>query len=80
LSTTEAPIRCRNLAHRVGDGGTLEVWLNWEPTTNRITMTVLDHGTHIECEIKDHTKALDAFHHPYAYLGEETAKIAEMFR
>jgi hypothetical protein len=56
------------LDHRSTDG--LEVTLLWEAETNRVTVGVFDtkSGDDFEIEV-DPSKALDAFHHPYAYAA-----------
>jgi len=56
------------LDHRSNDG--LEVTLLWEAETNRVTVIVFDAKSRDGFEIDvDPTRALDAFHHPYAYAA-----------
>ena len=56
------------LDHRSNDG--LDVTLLWEAETNRVKVTVFDaeSGDDFDIEV-DPAKALDAFHHPYAYAA-----------
>ncbi len=58
----------RELAQRVS--GTDEVLLLWDPESERVGLLVRDvasgAGFHIEVEPG---RALDAFHHPYAYVA-----------
>jgi len=57
----------KELAYRNQNG--LEVSLLWDPRSNEVSVEVIDHlddsGFHIP--IAGHL-ALDAFHHPYAYV------------
>jgi hypothetical protein len=54
------------LAHRSTDG--IEVSLYWSKRTNRVTIELVDWRVdeRLEFEVA-RDKALDAFHHPYAY-------------
>jgi hypothetical protein len=65
----------RELDHRSNDG--LEVTLLWEAETNRVKVTVFDaeSGDDFDIEI-DPAKALDAFHHPYAYAASSGIHFA----
>ena len=57
----------RELAQR--RAGTLEVALLWESNTNQVSLSVNDESTgdHFHLEIRPE-EAMDAFHHPYAYV------------
>jgi hypothetical protein len=64
--TTAEPYR--ELACRANDG--VEVVLFWHQVTNELTVTVSDERTGGYYEIPaDPDKALDVFHHPYAYAA-----------
>jgi hypothetical protein len=58
----------RELAHRRGDG--IEVSLHWRPEDDAVVLVVEDWhaGESHELEI-ERDRALDAFHHPFAYVG-----------
>jgi hypothetical protein len=59
----------RELAHRVSNG--VEVVLLWHPTTQRVSVTVLDVNTlqSFELVLEDGDRALDVFEHPFAYAA-----------
>jgi hypothetical protein len=58
----------RELAHRASNG--IEVTLFWSKPTNRVTVKVFDARVEQGFELEiDGSKALDAFHHPYAYAA-----------
>jgi hypothetical protein len=59
----------RELAHRVSNG--VEVALLWHPTTERVSVTVLDTHTGLSFELvlEAGDRALDVFEHPYAYAA-----------
>jgi hypothetical protein len=57
----------RELDHRHNDG--IDVLLLWNQTDDRVTVAVSDAKTGEAFEIAvDGRDALDAFHHPYAYV------------
>jgi hypothetical protein len=63
------------LDSRTTDG--IEVRLLWNPAQDRVTVTASDvrSGEVLEIAVGDRERALDVFHHPYAYaafLGIET--------
>lgn len=74
---TEPESYPRELAHRENDG--IQVSLVWSPDTGDVWVTVLDAQTgesfHIEI---DAARALDAFHHPFAYLPAGDAELEEL--
>jgi hypothetical protein len=57
------------LERRRTDG--IEVRLLWHPAENRVTVTASDarSGEVLEVAVRDHERALDVFHHPYAYAA-----------
>jgi len=58
----------RELAHRVSNG--IEVTLLWGPARNEVVVEVIDHGAGTVFELTvPSERALDAFHHPYAYAS-----------
>jgi hypothetical protein len=61
---------CRELAHRCAHG--IEVTLLWIPCEDAIAVRVVerDAGTSFELAV-ERDRALDAFHHPYAYAALE---------
>jgi hypothetical protein len=66
MTRTETTIE---LDSRTTDG--IDVRLLWNATTNRVTVTAHDvrSGEALEVEVRDHERALDVFHHPYAYAA-----------
>jgi hypothetical protein len=58
----------RELAHRISNG--IEVTLYWGPVKNEVVVEVIDHGagTIFDMAVPSE-RALDAFHHPYAYAS-----------
>ena len=78
MSSTTTSKR-RELAYRCSNG--IEVWLYWEKVGDMLTLEVYDSTseTYFELEVpKD--RALDAFHHPYAYLtASEPYALEELF-
>lgn len=77
MSTDEVTTGCphaRNLAYRESDGGELRVWLNWEPGTSLTWIVVIDHGYRLRADVPNE-KALDAFYHPYVYIGLDVAAL-----
>ena len=63
-TTTSTP---RELAHRITDG--IEVTLQGHPDADRTTVHVLHakNDEAFEIEVRAGERALDVFHHPYAY-------------
>ena len=58
----------RELNHRVNDG--IEVRLLWNSDTNRVSVEVAETRYDLSFEFDvAATRALDAFHHPYAYAA-----------
>jgi hypothetical protein len=58
----------RELAHRISNG--IEVTLLWGPASSEVVVEVIDHGSGQLFEIAvPSDRALDAFHHPYAYAS-----------
>jgi hypothetical protein len=66
----------RELDSRSSDG--IDVRMLWNERTGRVTVAVADAktGDAFTVEVRDGERALDVFHHPYAYAawrGVETA-------
>jgi hypothetical protein len=61
------------LDHRRNDG--IDVWLLWRPEDGSVAVAVADAKTDdtFLVEVADASRALDVFHHPYAYRGEARA-------
>jgi hypothetical protein len=57
------------LESRTTDG--IEVRLLWHRAESRVTVTASDgrSGEVVEVAVRDHERALDVFHHPYAYAA-----------
>jgi hypothetical protein len=57
------------LDNRTTDG--IEVRMLWDRAANRVTVTASDvrSGEALEIEVRDSERALDVFHHPYAYAA-----------
>jgi hypothetical protein len=73
--TTVATPR-RELAHRSTDG--IDVSLFWNKRSNRVTIELVDVriDERLDFEVA-HEKALDAFHHPYAYAPTQPVDLVE---
>jgi predicted metal-dependent phosphoesterase TrpH len=62
--------RRRELANRVSNG--IEVTLLWGPSTGEVVVEVIDHSAEQAFELTvPSERALDAFHHPYAYASRQ---------
>jgi hypothetical protein len=72
---TTLPISAIELDHRVNDG--IEVQLLWNPEDDRVFVAVEDArtGDAFTLELADRGRALDAFHHPYAYQAEAAPAV-----
>jgi hypothetical protein len=59
----------RELAHRRNDG--LDVRLLWDPSTDSVCVSLRDSrtGAGFEVPVGPGQRALDVFHHPFAYAG-----------
>jgi hypothetical protein len=59
----------RELDHRSNDG--ISVSLLWRERDDRVLVAVVDFklGERFELEVHDGERALDVFHHPYAYAA-----------
>jgi hypothetical protein len=59
----------RELDHRTADG--LDVWLLWNQSTDQAVVAVFDakSGEAFEVPVRDGDRALDVFHHPFAYAA-----------
>jgi hypothetical protein len=60
----------RELDRRTSDG--IEVRLLWSQNDGRVTVTVTDTktGEAFELPVREGERALDVFHHPYAYAAQ----------
>ena len=65
----------RELDHRVSDG--IEVRLLWRRHDDRLLVAVSDArtGDAFSVEVRDTERALDVFHHPYAYAATRRAPV-----
>jgi len=70
-STTTSTVR--ELAHRRNDG--LDIRLVWNPATDRVAVALHDGktGEGFEVEVGPGERALDVFHHPFAYAAVREA-------
>lgn len=67
----------RELAQRSADG--IEVTLYWDPIRDSVTVEVRDASSRDEFEITiPRDRALDAFHHPFAYATSSTTSFAPL--
>jgi hypothetical protein len=59
----------RELAHRRNDG--LDIRLLWDSATDRVSVSLHDEktGEGFEVEVGPDERALDVFHHPFAYAA-----------
>jgi hypothetical protein len=59
----------RELAHRRNDG--LDIRLLWDSASDRVTVALHDGktGEGFELEVGPDERALDVFHHPFAYAA-----------
>jgi hypothetical protein len=57
----------RELAHRRNDG--LDVRLLWDPSSDTVRVSLQDarSGAGFDVPVRDGQRALDVFHHPFAY-------------
>jgi hypothetical protein len=65
----------RELAHRRNDG--LDIRLLWDPATDKVMVALQDAktGDGFDVEVGRDERALDVFHHPFAYAAfREAAK------
>jgi hypothetical protein len=60
-----APASARALASRVSDGIEVDLW--WEPGRVWVNVTDTRTGEAFAVPVGDDQRALDVFHHPYAY-------------
>ena len=76
--TTTTITRRIELAHRASDG--IDVYLFWNQSTSRVTVSVIDARTEdsFELQVAGH-HALDAFNHPFAYAARaDTADLCAL--
>jgi hypothetical protein len=64
-----APARTQELHSRIGDG--ILVQLLWRADDDHLFVSVTDSKEDVEfcVEVRDRTRALDVFHHPFAYAA-----------
>jgi hypothetical protein len=67
--TASAPTSTRELDSRVSDG--IHVRLLWRECDGKLWVAVVDNkaGGEFCMEVQDRARALDVFHHPYAYAA-----------
>jgi hypothetical protein len=77
--TVHELVAARELDRRSDDD--VDVALFWHPTGNRIWVSVTDHttGDAFTVDVRAGDRALDVFHHPYAYgvarRGQTTRRL-----
>jgi hypothetical protein len=73
---TPVPARPRELESRVNDG--IHVRLLWHPADGRVSVAVHDAktGEAFELPVGEGERALDVYHHPYAYAAGTHAPAA----
>jgi hypothetical protein len=82
--TTHTTAELRELDQRVSDG--IDVRLLWRPSDDRVLVSVSDAktGEAFTIEVGAGQRALDVFHHPFAYAGnrrvgeESTGELAQV--
>ena len=64
------PSSIHELAHRRFDG--IDVAMFWDSATNRVTVAVSDdkNGEAFEILVAPGERAMDVFHHPFAYAAQ----------
>ena len=77
VAITDPETHPRELDHRASDG--IQVWLLWSPVTGEVWVSVLhvDTGESFRIDV-DPSRALDAFHHPFAYLAAGAGEVEEL--
>jgi hypothetical protein len=77
VAITDPETHLRELDHRESDG--IQVWLLWSPVTREVWVSVLDEDTGESLRVDvDPSRALDAFHHPFAYLAARAGEVEEL--
>ena len=73
MTTTHSTPTLRELDHRVSDG--IDVRLLWRPADDRALVAVSDGktGESFTVEVGPDQRALEVFHHPYAYAPDRPA-------
>jgi hypothetical protein len=61
------PASARTLASRVSDGIQVDLW--WEPGRVWVAVNDTKTGEAFSAPVGDDERALDVFHHPYAYAA-----------
>ena len=82
--STHTTAELRELDQRVSDG--IDVRLLWRPSDDRTLVSVSDAktGEAFTIEVAASQRALDVFHHPFAYAGnrhvgaESTGELAQV--
>ena len=71
--TVDSLTAVRELHSRINQG--IQVRLLWHAPDERLWVTVSDlrDGDTFSIEVGDRTRALDVFHHPYAYVTDRAA-------
>jgi hypothetical protein len=70
-STATANATVRELDHRTTDG--IEVRLLWDQRDHSVIVAVADArtGESFSVEVQEDQRAMDVFHHPYAYAASD---------
>ena len=77
IASTDLETSAHELDHRESDG--IQVWLLWSPVTREVWVSVLDEDTGESFRVDvDPSRALDAFHHPFAYLAAGAGEVEEL--
>jgi hypothetical protein len=73
---TTTTITRRELAHRASNG--IDVSLFWDKVGDTLTLEIYDSKTdeYFQLEVP-RDRALDAFHHPFAYVTDSSADRAQ---
>jgi hypothetical protein len=77
---SDTPRTTRELDSRTNDG--IHVRLLWHPRDDRASVVVEDSktGETFELPVRDGDRALDVFHHPYAYAVKRSQRLGEPAR
>ena len=76
---TTSTTTIRELAHRRNDG--LDIRMLWDSATDRVSVALHDAktGDGFEVEVGPGERALDVFHHPFAYAAFRDKEISKLW-